>query len=324
MSNGRIVITGAAGFIGSHLCEYFLKKQYKVTGVDNFLTGYKENIQYLLKYPEFTFLEHDITDYSSTENLIKEGDVVLHHAALGSVPRSIEDPLKTHLHNATGFLNVALSCVRKKARRLIFASSSSVYGDSIKLPKTENETGMPLSPYAVSKISNELYAHVFGLNYGLEWIGLRYFNVFGENQRAGSAYAAVIPLFVDALLNKKSPVIFGDGMQARDFTHVENVCWANELAIHAGKEACGEIYNIGCGEKTTVLDLFELIKNELGKSDAEILKIKPEFRPERKGDIRNSWADIQLAEAKLGFLPKVQIKEGIERTVRAKLLERHP
>jgi UDP-N-acetylglucosamine 4-epimerase len=319
MSKDRIVITGAAGFIGSHLCEYFLREQYKVTGVDNFLTGYKENIQYLLKYPEFAFLECDITDYSSIENIFKEGDVVLHHAALGSVPRSIEDPLKTHLHNATGFLNVALCCVRKKARRLIFASSSSVYGDSIKLPKSENETGMPLSPYAVSKISNELYAHVFGLNYGLEWIGLRYFNVFGENQRAGSAYAAVIPLFLDALLNKKSPVIYGDGKQARDFTHVENVCWANELAIKAGKEACGNIYNIGCGQKTSVLDLFYMIRNEMGKSDAEILKIEPEFRPERKGDIRNSWADIRKAQNELGYQPRVQLKEGIQRIVKKKL-----
>jgi UDP-N-acetylglucosamine 4-epimerase len=323
MSKERIVITGAAGFIGSHLCAYFLQKQYKVTGIDNFLTGYRENIQNLLPYQDFIFAECDITDFQKIEDIIQEGDIVLHHAALGSVPRSIEDPLKTHLNNATGFLNVALSCVRKKARRLIFASSSSVYGDSVKLPKTENETGMPLSPYAVSKISNELYAHVFGLNYGLEWIGLRYFNVFGENQRAGSAYAAVIPLFLEALINKKSPVIYGDGMQARDFTYVENVCFVNELAIKANSEACGKIYNIGCGEKTSVLDLFDLIRNELGKSDREILKIKPEFRPERKGDIRNSWADIRLAKSELGFFPKVQIKEGIERTVRAKLLEKH-
>lgn len=323
MRKERIVITGAAGFIGSHLCSYFLHKQYTVVGIDNFLTGYKEHIQNLLHYQEFNFIECDITDYQKTEDVIQEGDVVLHHAALGSVPRSIEDPLKTHLHNATGFLNVALSCVRKKARRLIFASSSSVYGDSIILPKTENETGMPLSPYAVSKITNELYAHVFGLNYGLEWIGLRYFNVFGENQRAGNAYAAVIPLFTDALINKKSPVIYGDGLQARDFTYVENVCMANELALKAGLESCGKIYNIGCGEKTTILDLFYLIQNELGKSNPEILKINPEFRPERKGDIRNSWADIRMAETFLGYKPMVQIKEGIEKIVRKKLMEQH-
>ncbi|MCX8079617.1 MAG: NAD-dependent epimerase/dehydratase family protein [Bacteroidia bacterium] len=320
MLNGRIVITGAAGFIGSHLCEYFLQKQYFVIGIDNFITGYKNNIDKIKNHNNFNFYEADISVSGALENIIQENDIILHHAALGSVSRSIQDPLKTHLHNATGFLNVAWSCVRKKARRLIFASSSSVYGDSEELPKKENFIGRPLSPYAVSKISNEWYAYVFGLNYGLEWIGLRYFNVFGENQQAGNPYAAVIPLFIEALKKGERPVIYGDGQQARDFTYVKNVCIANEQALKADQDACNRIYNIGCGVKTTVLHLFENIRSEIGKIIPSVLTIEPEFRPERKGEIKNSMADISLAKKFLNYEPKVLLHEGLKNTIRHKLI----
>jgi len=320
MNRNRIVVTGAAGFIGSHLCKYFLEKGYTVFGIDNFLTGTEENIFSLKKFSAFDFLKADITDENVMMSVLKKDDIVFHQAALGSVPRSVENPLRTHHHNATGFLNVTMACIRKQVKRLIFASSSSVYGDSTNIPKKEDILGKPLSPYAVSKLSNEYYAYVLGLHYNLEWIGLRYFNVFGENQQAGSPYAAVVPLFMEALMNRKKAVIYGDGLQQRDFTYVENVCLANEKAMLAPENSCRKMYNIGCGEKITVLDLYNKIRAEVSKFISEVKDLEPQFLPERKGDIRNSLADISLAKEFLGYSPAIHVEEGIRRLVSFKIM----
>lgn len=306
-----ILITGGAGFIGSNLAEYFVLNGAKLVRVlDNLSSGYMSNINHLQKYTNFEFIKGDITIYEDCLIATKNVDIVLHQAALGSVPRSIKDPIASNLANVTGFLNMLYACVQQNVKRFVYASSSSVYGDDKTMPKVESITGGLLSPYAVTKKTNELYANVFYKTYGLQTIGLRYFNVFGPKQNINGPYAAVIPIFVTHLIKNESPTIFGDGTTTRDFTFIENVIQANVLAANTEEnEAFGNIFNIAYGGTTALNTLFELIAQEL-QSD-----IKVTYAPERKGDIKDSFANIDKAKSLLQFSPKVDIKTGLKKTV---------
>jgi UDP-N-acetylglucosamine 4-epimerase len=320
----KVLITGGAGFIGSNLCEALLERGYKVICLDNFITGRRENIKEFLENSNFKLIEGDIRNIEVCLEASKGVDVVLHQAAVGSVPRSIEDPLTTHQCNATGFINMLWSAYKNGVKRFIYASSSSVYGDIQDLPKVEERIGKPLSPYAVSKYTNELYAYVFSNIYGMEIIGLRYFNVFGKRQDPNGPYAAAIPKFFKALLNEESPVIYGDGETTRDFCHVDNVVQANLLAMGVkDAKAFNQVYNIAYGKQTTLNELFKMIKEVIVeylssngyKDKAErILRIEPIYGPFRKGDIRHSLADITKARKLLGYEPKVDVKEGLRMT----------
>jgi len=249
----RILLTGGAGFIGSNLCEHFLQKGYKVRCLDNLSTGRMSNIQGLLEHPNFEFVEADIRDFEACVKAVQDCELVLHQAALGSVPRSIDRPLDTNAVNITGFLNVLWAATQEGVERFVYAASSSTYGDSKELPKVEDRIGNPMSPYAVTKLVNEQYAKVFGQMYGIKTIGLRYFNVFGRNQDPDGAYAAAIPKFVKAFLEHRSPEIHGDGEQTRDFTYIDNVLHANECALETeNEEAFHEVYNVAFGERTSV------------------------------------------------------------------------
>lgn len=322
----KVLVTGGAGFIGSNLCEALVGKGYDVICLDNFITGKKENIENLIGKSNFKLIEGDIRDLNTCMEACKGVDVVLHQAAVGSVPRSIENPLLTHQCNVDGFLNMIWSAYKNGVKRFIYASSSSVYGDNNDLPRVEEKIGKPLSPYAVSKYTNELYAHVFATIYGMEIIGLRYFNVFGKNQDPNNPYAAVIPKFFKALLNEESPIIYGDGETTRDFCYVDNVIQANILALETNNtEAFNKVYNIAYGEQTSLNDLFKMIRetivdyfmNNGDKKKAErISKIEPIYGPFRKGDIRHSLADISKARKYLGYEPKVNVKRGIELVIR--------
>lgn len=303
------LITGAAGFIGSNLTEAILDMGYRVRGLDNFSTGKKENINDFLVRPNFEFIEGDIRGRDICHKTCEGVDFVLHQAALGSVPRSVKDPKTSDDVNTAGTLNMLLAASESKVKRFIFASSSSVYGDEPNLPKREDRTGKPLSPYAITKRINELYAANFYELFGLETIGLRYFNVFGKRQDPNSAYSAVIPRFVKKLLNNESPVINGDGMQSRDFTYIDNVIEANLKACLAAKDACGEVFNIAYGERIFLIDLYNAICELMGKD------IKPIFQPERKGDIKHSNADITKAELMLGYEPDIDTLEGLKRSI---------
>lgn len=312
----KILITGGAGFIGSNLCEYFVKKGDEVVCFDNLSTGYLHNIQELLNYDNFTFIEGDIRDFNKCSAAVKGCEYVLHQAALGSVPRSINNPLLTNEVNISGFLNVLTAARDANVKRFIYAVSSSTYGDSESLPKIEEIIGNPLSPYAVTKYVNELYASVFNNLYGIETIGLRYFNVYGKNQDPNGDYAAVIPKFILSLINKISPTIHGDGSNSRDFTHVENVVKMNELALSAvGTDTVNEIYNTACSERTTLTELFEYIKAELIKFDPKIEKINCVYKDKRVGDIPHSYADVSKAKTKLGYVPEINIRTGLKKTV---------
>jgi len=318
----KVLVTGGAGFIGSNLCEALLERGHEVICLDNFITGKRENIQEFLGNPKFRLIEGDIRNIDVCFEACKGVDVVLHQAAVGSVPRSIEDPLTTHQCNATGFVNMLWAAYKNGIKRFVYASSSSVYGDIQDLPKVEERIGKPLSPYAVSKYTNELYAHVFSNIYGMETIGLRYFNVFGKNQDPYGPYAAVIPRFFKALLNEESPVIYGDGETTRDFCYVENVVQANLLAMEVkNSEAINQVYNIAYGKQTSLNELFRMIKsvivenlNSHGYRDKaeRISKIEPTYGPFRKGDIRHSLADITKARRLLGYYPKIDVKGGLE------------
>ena len=320
----KVLVTGGAGFIGSNLCEALLERGHEVICLDNFITGKRENIQEFLGNPKFRLIEGDIRNIDVCFEACKGVDVVLHQAAVGSVPRSIEDPLTTHQCNATGFVNMLWAAYKNGIKRFVYASSSSVYGDIQDLPKVEERIGKPLSPYAVSKYTNELYAHVFSNIYGMETIGLRYFNVFGKNQDPYGPYAAVIPRFFKALLNEESPVIYGDGETTRDFCYVENVVQANLLAMEVkNSEAINQVYNIAYGKQTSLNELFRMIKNVIveylnshGYRDKaeRISKIEPTYGPFRKGDIRHSLAEISKAKKFLGYEPKVDVKEGLRMT----------
>lgn len=310
ISTSSFLVTGGAGFIGSNIVEYLLKYNAgKVTVLDNLSNGFKQNIEPFFKNPNFKFIEGDITDYATCEKAMEEIDYVSHQAALGSVPRSIGNPRATHEANATGFLNIITAAKESNVKRVVYASSSSVYGDSKVLPKVEEQIGNQLSPYAVSKRTKELYANVFALTYGLDVVGLRYFNIFGPNQNPAGPYAAAIPLFMEAVLNNKSPFINGDGEQSRDFTFVENAVQANIKSLFTEKEVKGKVLNIACGDRTTINDLFLKIRNIVGND------VEPVYREERAGDVKDSLANISLAKELIGYDPKFSIDDGMKITI---------
>ena len=312
IENRRVLVTGGAGFIGSNLTEALLAQGNAVVCLDNFATGKRENVEPFLSHPAFTLIEGDIRDLATCGRACVGIDYVLHQAALGSVPRSIENPLATHEANITGFVNMLVAARDAKAKRLVYASSSSVYGDSPELPKTEDRIGRPLSPYAVTKYVDELYADVFAKTYQIELVGLRYFNVFGRRQDPFGAYAAVIPRFAKDLIDHRRPVIFGDGTYSRDFTYIDNVIQANQLAAVAEHpDAINTVYNIACGERTTLTDLFIALREALAAFDPEIGRIEPDYGAPRAGDIPHSHADISKARALLGYHPGTGAREGL-------------
>lgn len=310
MANLSFLVTGGAGFIGSNIVEYLLKYGAgKVRVLDNLSTGSKENLLLFQDHPSLEFMEGDISKMDTCTKACKDIDYILHQAALGSVPRSVNDPQATNTANVTGFLNMLVACKENKVKRLVYASSSSVYGDSPYLPKTEPVIGSPLSPYAVSKRVDELYADVFAKTYAMEVIGLRYFNIFGPRQSPHGPYAAVIPLFMFAVMNKQSPFINGDGQQSRDFTFVENAVEANIKALFCPIEKCnGGVFNVAVGERTTINQLFEAIKETAGSN------LEATYRDERPGDVKHSLADISKAEEIMGYQPGINIREGIKMT----------
>lgn len=311
-----ILITGGAGFIGSNLCEYFLDKGYKVTCLDNFATGHLSNIALFLDDQNFTLHHGDIRNEEDCHKAVEGKDYVLHQAALGSVPRSINDPISTNEVNITGFLNMLVASRDAGVKRFVYAASSSTYGDSENLPKIEDVIGKPLSPYAVTKYVNELYAEIFSKNYGLETIGLRYFNVFGRRQDPNGAYAAVIPLFVKKLMNHESPVINGDGNNSRDFTYIDNVIQMNELALFTeNPEAVNTVYNTAFGDRTSLNDLMEALKKYLSLFDPEIASVKTKYGPAREGDILHSLANIEKAKKLLAYNPKYSMQQGLKEAV---------
>ena len=308
----KILITGGAGFIGSNLCEAFLALGAHVTCLDNFETGNHQNVISFLDHPDFKLIEGDIRDPETCLKAADGMDIILHQAALGSVPRSIANPLLTHSTNNTGFLNMIEAARQAKVERFIYAASSSTYGDHPDLPKQEDKIGKPLSPYAVTKLVNELYAGVYADLYDLKVIGLRYFNVFGRRQDPEGAYAAAIPKFIQALLKGESPVIHGDGSQSRDFTYIDNVIQINVLAASTeNPEAFNQVYNVAYGERKDLNTLFNLIKNELSKRIPEIKNIDALYGDARKGDVKHSLADISKAKRLLDYNPQFDLEEGM-------------
>jgi UDP-N-acetylglucosamine 4-epimerase len=317
MMRERVLVTGGAGFIGSALCEALLAAGYGVTCLDNFSTGKRENVESLLDTPSFRLIEGDIRDISACRTALSGVSYVFHEAALGSVPRSIKDPLTTNAVNVDGFLNILQASREAGVRRVIFASSSSVYGNSEQLPKREELIGEPLSPYAVTKYINELYASIFYRTYGLEYIGLRYFNVFGRRQDPFSEYAAVIPLWARRYLAHEPPVINGDGIQSRDFTYIDNVIQANLLCLaELPSSAVNRIYNIACGKRTTLNELSDYLREYLGAYDPRVLSIEPMHGPVRAGDIPHSLASIEKAQALLGYHPRYDVRSGLQESAK--------
>jgi UDP-N-acetylglucosamine 4-epimerase len=315
--NTSILITGGAGFIGSNLCEYFIGKGYRVVCLDNLATGHLYNLQAVMSHENFTFIKGDIRNPEDCNKAVEHVDYVLHHAALGSVPRSIKDPVTTNEVNVTGFLNMLTASRDAKVKRFIYAASSSTYGDSEVLPKTEDVIGKPLSPYAITKYVNELYAQIFSNTYGLETIGLRYFNVFGRRQDPKGAYAAVIPKFVMQLMAHQSLVINGDGNFSRDFTYIDNVIQMNELAmLTQNSEAVNTIYNTAFGDRTTLNDLIRYLKQTLIPFDAAIADIPIVYGPKRDGDIPHSLASIEKARQLLGYNPVFSLHQGLKEAVK--------
>ena len=341
----KVLITGGAGFIGSNLVDHFLNNGFDVVCLDNLATGFKRNIEDHFENANFQFIEGDIRSLETCKKAVRGCDYVLHQAALGSVPRSIKDPITSNEVNVGGFVNMLIAARDEGVKRFVYAASSSTYGDSKKLPKVEEEIGKPLSPYAITKYVNELYADVFAKTYGMQCIGLRYFNVFGKRQDPNGAYAAVIPLWVKNLLDHESPKINGDGSYSRDFTYIDNVVQANEKAmltplenIHLGRkeyynidleknrfgaekehieysanESFAEVFNVAFGGNTNLIELFDALKENLGKHDADILKITPEFGPNRPGDIPHSKASIEKARMILNYNPTYDAATGFEK-----------
>lgn len=306
----HFVVTGGAGFIGSNIIEYLVKHEAGyITIVDNLATGFTANIAPYLALPQVKFIEGDIRDPEVCRQACQGADLVCHQAAMGSVPRSIQDPLTTNAVNVTGFVNMLQAAREAKVSRFVYASSSSVYGDEPHLPKVEARVGTPLSPYAVSKKTNELYAQVFADIYGMSIIGLRYFNIFGPRQDPKGAYAAVIPLFIDGLLHDKPVFINGDGSNSRDFTFVENAVQANIKALTQEGLTGHEVINVAVGERFTVLELYQTIRDLMGK------EATPVFREDRPGDIPHSLADISKAQQLIGYTPTVKCREGLESTI---------
>jgi len=313
----KILVTGGAGFIGSNLCEALIDKGHNVICLDNFSTGKRENIEHFLNYPNFKLIEGDIRNLKDCKNALKNIDYVLHEAALGSVPRSIKDPVTTNDVNIGGFVNMLVAARDVKIKRFIYAASSSTYGDSKSIPKVEDFIGKPLSPYAVTKYVNELYADVFSKTYKLECIGLRYFNVFGRRQDPNGSYAAVIPLFVKQLINYQSPVINGDGEYSRDFTYIDNVIQMNILALETTNiSAINTVYNTAYGERTTLNQLVKYLKDYLSEYDHKIIDVPIIHGPERLGDIPHSLASVDKAKKILNYNPRFSMKEGLREAVK--------
>jgi UDP-N-acetylglucosamine/UDP-N-acetylgalactosamine 4-epimerase len=304
------LVTGAAGFIGSHIVEFLLKHNAdKVIGFDNFLTGSVANIDLFESYSNFEFMDGDIKDYKSCLEITKHIDFISHQAALGSVPRSIEFPLDTHSNNATGFINILNAAKENQVKKIVYASSSSVYGDNQELIKVEDNLGQPLSPYAVSKYVNEKYAAIFNRTYNLQIVGLRYFNIFGPRQNPYGAYAAAIPQFITKLLKGEDVFINGDGGQSRDFTYVDNAVQANMKALFNSKFTNHESMNIACGKSYSVLEMYNKIRQELG------ISTEAKHRGERFGDVKNSLADINKAFQLIGYQPEITFEQGLKETI---------
>ncbi|WP_108244217.1 SDR family oxidoreductase [Muricauda brasiliensis] len=311
-----ILVTGGAGFIGSNLCEALLDNGNKVTCLDNFSTGKRENISHLQSNPNFKLIEGDIRNLADCQKACEGVDYILHEAALGSVPRSINDPITSNEVNVSGFLNMLVAARDAKVKRFVYAASSSTYGDSESLPKVEDKIGKPLSPYAITKYVNELYADIFSKTYGLQTIGLRYFNVFGRKQDPNGAYAAVIPKFVMHLMQHESPVINGDGSFSRDFTYIDNVIEMNVRALTStNEEAVNTVYNVAFGERTDLNELVGLLKEFLGEFDAQIKQIEPKYGPNRQGDVPHSLASIEKAKTLLNYSPKYDMRSGLKEAV---------
>lgn len=315
----KVLVTGGAGFIGSNLCEYLLMEGHIVRCLDNFSTGKPGNIFPLLEqYPQtFNLQVGDIRNIEDCRKAVEDMEYVLHEAALGSVPRSIKDPITTNDVNIGGFMNMLVAARDAGIKRFVFAASSSTYGDSKSLPKVEDVIGKPLSPYAITKYVDELYADVFARTYGIEYIGLRYFNVFGRRQDPFGAYAAVIPLFVKKFVNHEAPNINGDGEYSRDFTYIDNVIQMNVLALTTtNSEAVNQIYNTAFGERTTLNQLVTYLKEYLSDFDSEIAKIESTHGPNRAGDIPHSLACVDKAKRLLGYDPKYSMKQGLKEAVK--------
>ncbi len=313
LTNKRILVTGGAGFIGSNLTEALLADENQVTVLDNFATGKRENLAPFAGNPAFSLIEGDIRDLAMCRKAVDGQDYVLHQAALGSVPRSIKDPMTSTEVNISGFVNMLFAAQEARIKRFVYAASSSTYGDSTELPKVEERIGRPLSPYAITKYVNELYADNFHRLYGIDCIGLRYFNVFGRRQDPFGAYAAVIPKFVISLLRHERPVINGDGTYSRDFTYVDNVVQANQKALLATRpEALNQVYNVACGQQTDLNELFHILRENLTCFDPAIATITPEYGPVRQGDVPHSLASIDKIQRLLGYAPRFSTRQGLD------------
>ena len=316
INNKKILVTGGAGFIGSNLCEALLEKQNTVVCLDNFATGKRENIADFLNNSNFTFIEGDIRNIEDCQKASQGVDYILHQAALGSVPRSIKDPITSNDVNVSGFLNMLVAARDNKVKRVVYAASSSTYGDSESMPKVEDIIGKPLSPYAITKYVNELYADIFSKTYGLETIGLRYFNVFGRKQDPNGAYAAVIPKFVSQLMAGDSPVINGDGNYSRDFTYIDNVIQANLLSlVTTNPKAINTVYNVAFGDRNTLNDLMGFLKEYLSSFDPKIASVAVINGPNRAGDIPHSHASVQKAKDLLKYNPQFSLQQGLKQAV---------
>jgi UDP-N-acetylglucosamine 4-epimerase len=316
LSGKKILVTGGAGFIGSNLCEALLNKKNTVICLDNFSTGKRENIATFLENLNFRLIEGDIRNLDDCMLAASGVDYILHQAALGSVPRSIKDPIATNDVNISGFLNMLVAARDNKVKRFVYAASSSTYGDSKALPKVENEIGKPLSPYAITKYVNELYAGIFSETYGLETIGLRYFNVFGKKQDATGAYAAVIPKFISQLMHLESPTINGDGFHSRDFTYIDNIVQINLLSLIAAKSAVNTVYNAAYGDRNTLNDLVSFLKEFLSAYKGEVVNVAVTYGPDRLGDIPHSHAEIKKAKELLNYNPQFSLKQGLRESIK--------
>ena len=317
LSESKVLVTGGAGFIGSNLIGSLLSSNNTVVCLDNFSTGKRQNLIEYINNPKFRLIEGDIRDYETCLSAVSGIDIVLHQAALGSVPRSIKDPVTSTDVNIGGFVKMLFAAKEANVKRFVYAASSSTYGDHPDLPKVEDKIGLPLSPYGITKYVNELYAGNFAKTYGIEVIGLRYFNVFGRRQDPDGAYAAVIPKFLKMLRNHESPVINGDGSYSRDFTYIDNVIQANHLAaLASNKEAFNQVYNVAYGERTTLNQLYDYIQKFAGEYDKGILNIPIIYGPERAGDIPHSLASIEKAKRLLGYSPTHSVSDGLKEAVR--------
>jgi UDP-N-acetylglucosamine/UDP-N-acetyl-alpha-D-glucosaminouronate 4-epimerase len=316
LKDKRVLVTGGAGFIGSNLVESFLRSGNSVVCLDNFSTGKRENIKPFLTNSGFKLIEGDIRNYDDCLKASANVDVIFHEAALGSVPRSLIDPVSTTDVNIGGFVKMLFAAKESGVRRFIYAASSSTYGDHTGLPKVEDKIGSPLSPYAITKYVDELFAASFSSSYGIEVVGLRYFNVFGRRQDPHSAYAAVIPTFVRMLMKYETPVINGDGSISRDFTYIDNVVQANHLAsIVQNNEALNQVYNVACGTRTSINQLYYMIRSLAGEYDKNVLRIEPEYGPVREGDILHSLASIDKAKKLLFYSPAFNVEDGLREAV---------